>query len=104
KEERDDELETLHHLVGVAQPLPLEVQPPHPDLRRIRRAPLQLLSVLLAIDVRHQPIFCELGERAARLELPLARRWRSFVDRREISGANGLEDERRQAKNQRAKA
>ena len=90
------ELRALHRSVRIAQPLPLEVQPPHSHLRRIIGPALELLSVLLAVDVGHQPVLRELGEGAARLELVLARGRRTFVDSREVRRAHRLVDERRQ--------
>jgi hypothetical protein len=53
EENREEELRGRVVLVHIAQPLPLEVQPPHTDLRRVRRVSLYFFSVLLAVDVRH---------------------------------------------------
>src|SRR4030095_197919 len=53
EERREDGLERLLLQVGVAQPLPLEVQPPHPDLRGDRCLAFgnRRLAVLLAVEV-----------------------------------------------------
>ena len=59
----------LHHRLStarIAQPLPLEVQPPHPELRGEGRLALRQirLAVLVAIHVRHQSAHRRLGEGA----------------------------------------
>ncbi len=104
EQEGEHELKPLHCLVRIAQPLPLEVEPPHSYLRGIRRAALQLLPVLLAVDVGHQPVLRERGEGAARLELRLARCRCALVDAREIRGAHRLVDEGRETDNESAEA
>src|SRR4029078_13528666 len=83
----------------VAQPLPLEVHPPHADVlakRCLTIAQLRL-AVLAAIEVVVEGVERALGEGARHLELRAARRRFAFVDRREIRGANRPPRRRRAA-------
>src|SRR5258706_14687711 len=102
EQECERKLKSLMRLVCVAEPLPLEVQPPHSDLRRVGRAALELLTVLLAVDVGHQPLLRETGEGAARLDLCLACSRRAFVYSGKVGGAHRFKDEWRQPDDQRA--
>ena len=85
--------------VRVADPLPLEVQPPHPDLLGERRLSVAQvgLAVLAAVEVVLERVVRPLRERARELELRAARRRFALVDRREVRGANRLRRERREA-------
>ena len=90
-------------VVGVAQPLPLEVQPVHPELCGERRLAFTEfgLAVLTAIEVVHEAVVRELTERALRLELGGASRGFAFVDGGEMRRANGLCGKRREAESER---
>src|SRR5258705_13336261 len=101
---REEALAERVVVVRVAQPLPLEVQPPHADLRRIRRLPLaQLgLAVLAAIEVVHERVVRALAEGARRRELDAARRRLALVERREMRRPDRLHGERRDAEAHRA--
>src|SRR5439155_5884530 len=87
----------------VAQPLPLEVVPPHPDLPREGRLPFAelRLAVLTAIEVVHEAVVRLLTERARELETVLTRSGLTLVERREIRGANRLRRERSDSEHER---
>src|SRR5688500_19642843 len=107
QEERgEDRLECLLLEIGIAQPLPLEIQPPHPDLRSDRCLTLRRrrLPVLLAVEVVLEGFPGLLAERAIPVEFSAAARWFAFINGREIRRANGLGRERREAQHQRTGA
>src|SRR5205085_9962378 len=87
EKESEDELQSLHYLVRIAQPLPLEVQPPHAHLVGVRCTTLDFLTVLDAVDVVHQPLLGEFAESAAGFDVRFTRGRRAFIDRGEIGGS-----------------
>src|SRR5690242_4742949 len=92
--------------VSVAQPLPLEVEPPHADLfaeRRLAIAQLRL-AVLSAIEVVVESVERALGEGARDGELRATGRRLAFIDRREVRRADGLRGERRESEHDRGYA
>src|SRR5689334_19979241 len=89
--------------VRVAQPLPLEVEPPHADLfaeRRLAIAQLRL-AVLPPIEVVVERVERALGEGARDGELRATGRRLAFVDRREVGRADWLRGEWRESEHDR---
>src|SRR5437870_47357 len=103
---REERLHEFVLAVRVADPLPLEVHPPHPDLLDERRLPLAQIgfAVLAAIEVVLEGVERAFRERARELELGAARGRLAFVDAGEVRGADGLRRERRETEHDRADA
>ena len=109
KQSAEDALQRLGRLalqVWIAEPLPLEVEPPHVDLRRERRLSIAQvgLAVLAAIEVVHERVVRALGERTGEMQPVATGCWFPFVQWRIPRGANRLDGERRDAEEQRANA
>jgi len=81
--------------VRVAQPLPLEVEPPHADLGADGCLALddRRLPVLLTIEVVLERLPRAFRKRAACLELGAAPCWLALVDCGEVRGADRLRRE-----------
>ena len=104
EERRERALQARVLTVGIAQPLPLEVEPPHADLRAERCLTVgdRRLGVLAAIEVVLEGIVGPLGKSAGEFEAIAAGGRLAFVDRREVGGANGLRGERTPTEDERA--
>src|SRR5438552_7769062 len=112
-EQSKDEKEAAEHALRyltvqlrIAEPLPLEVEPPHVDLRRERRLSIAQvgLAVLAAIEVVHERVVRALGERTREMQPVATGCWFPFVQWRIPRGPNRLDGERRDAEEQRANA
>src|SRR3954469_3305525 len=81
----------------ISQPLPTEVKPPHPYLRRegCLSHSQRRLAVLAAVEVVHEPLVGRLAQGAIHVDRRNTAGWLTFVDRREICGADWLGKKRR---------
>src|SRR5262249_4153725 len=93
--QREPELPSRVREVRIPQPLPLDVVPPHPHLRRELDLPVPQarLAELLAIDVRLESRVRHRRELALPLELRHAAGRLALVDGGEVRAADGLERE-----------
>src|SRR4026209_762463 len=89
----------------IAQPLPAEIPPPHPDLGLEWRLSLTEggLAVLAAIEVVHEALIGRFAERAVDSDARRASGGLTLVDRGEVGGAERLHKERRHAQHQSAR-
>src|SRR5258708_6010468 len=107
EERAEDVLQARLVAVGVAQPLPLEVEPPHRDLpgdeRRLSLRDRRL-AVLAAIEVVHERVVRVLREGARPPDSISAAGGLALVDRGVVGGADRLRRERRDSESQRQDA
>ena len=109
KDEKEAAEHALRHLtvqLRIAEPLPLEVEPPHVDLRREGRLTIAQigLAVLAAIEVVHERVVRALREGAGEMQAVATRRRLAFVERWIPRGADGLDGKWCDAKDERADA